>query len=217
MNISEGYKKLATLVGNYFGSKGFLVNKKGDLYTRGRMDLVDTFVIRLSKTSNGQLWHHLTMDFENKKVERLFSVIEKKARLSLGLDEISKKRATCVITDWKPLYADAGLKSNNFWFTNLENIVKDDSIPEDYKSMIDIGIKWFDKISNVDNLVAHCLEAGTTHSFQNCLAASKIYSPHNLSEIYSRIVENNLEYPGWEKDEVEVFYKILTTEPVDAI
>lgn len=209
MKIVEGNDLLYGIAGGFFEANEFLPNKKKDQYVRrGRRGLVDTFSVRLSKKADGTLWHHLTLDFIDAEVDRLFSSVEDQARHALGLEKISMKRATCSTTDWKSLYADTCAKQDGLWFTSLENIVRSPA-PAEYEKMIEIGIKWFDKIHHFDALKDHCLDARTTHSFQICLTAVSIHSPKDLAVTFDRIVHDNVNYLGWEKSHVEAFYDAL--------
>jgi len=210
MNISEGLDKAFANVGQYFGSRGFLPSKKKDRYIREVDGIIDAFSLRLSKKSNGQLWHHLTMEFENVEVNQLFYRIEKQARDSLGLEDIGVRRPTCSVTDWKFLLDVSSQASKKcLWFAKFEAIFSDDFDSAGYKDMIDAGVRWFEKVHHVDGLVDYCLSARTTHSLQNCLAAIRIYRPNELESVFHRILNENKEYFGWDQDEFVAFYNFL--------
>jgi hypothetical protein len=215
MDISEGNEKLYAGVGDYFESNGFFPNKKKDRYIRRRNGLIDTFCIRLSKKKgDGRLWHHLTLDFLNEEIDRLFSTVEDKTRLSFGLNKIPQKRATCSVTDWKSLYAKAGLSFDQLWFIAFDRLFQNDKVVDGYRFMIDAGVNWFDKINSTKDLLAHCLEARDTHSFEIYLTTIKIRIPNDLSTAYERIAKENSEYFGWDQEEVAAFYKFLVAEPI---
>jgi hypothetical protein len=210
MNIAEGYEQLFATVGGSFESRGFLPNKKKDAYVRKREGATDTFSVRLSKKQNGRLWHHLTLEYVSAEIDRLFGVVEGKTRSSLGLAKIAAKRPTCAVTDWKSLLTKG---QGNFWFVAFDELFHGDRAVAGYDSMIDAGVKWFDKMNDTDALLNHCLKAGDIHSIEIYLTALKIRRAEQLSPQYARLSKDHADL-DWDDDELPVFYKNLAAAPM---
>jgi hypothetical protein len=218
VKIAEGYGLVESRFGEVFQSSGFTAAKPRGTYERRGDGVVERFHIRLTKNSSGGLWHHAILEFWDLNLNRPFETTEATMCADQQWEPTPVGLPTCVVTDWKDTYRDLGEDVEFTWFTSLDTLIDNPRSIDDYRAMVTIGLKWFDRMKDGRHLREQLRRGGSTRTLERYLAASVPEGTATLHDAYAELAEQYAAYHGVDWPQLRAFFDVLISEqpPADA-